>query len=36
MSAYVDGLERTDTLPGYDPAAIERALDSGRFGETRR
>lgn len=36
MSAYVDGLKRTDTLPGYDPAAIERALGSGHFGETRQ
>ena len=36
MSAYVDGLERTDNLPGYDPAAIERALGSGRFAESRQ
>ena len=31
MAAYVDRLERTGELPGYDPAAIERALAEGRF-----
>jgi hypothetical protein len=32
MAAYQDRLERTGELPGYDPEAFERALDSGRFG----
>jgi enoyl-CoA hydratase len=31
MAAYVKGLEDTGELPGYDPAAMERALESGRF-----
>jgi enoyl-CoA hydratase len=31
MAAYVEGLERTGELPGYDREAIERALDEGRF-----
>jgi enoyl-CoA hydratase/carnithine racemase len=31
MSAYVRELERTGELPGYDPAAIERAIEQGRF-----
>ena len=31
MSAYVSELERTGELPGYDPDAIERALERGRF-----
>jgi enoyl-CoA hydratase len=31
MTDYVDELERTGELPGYDPAAIERALETGRF-----
>ena len=32
MTAYLDALERTGELPGYDEAARERALESGRFG----
>ena len=31
MAAYVEGLERTGELPGYDPERIERALERGRF-----
>ena len=31
MRAYLDGLDRTGTLPGYDRATLERALASGRF-----
>ena len=31
MAAYVEGLERTGELPGYDREALERALDQGRF-----
>jgi enoyl-CoA hydratase/carnithine racemase len=31
MAAYQRGLERTGELPGYDAAALERALESGRF-----
>jgi enoyl-CoA hydratase len=31
MAAYVEGLERTGELPGYDPEALKRALDQGRF-----
>jgi enoyl-CoA hydratase len=31
MAAYLDELERTDELPGYDRATLERALDAGRF-----
>ena len=31
MAAYVERLERTGELPGYDPEAIERALSEGRF-----
>ncbi len=31
MAAYVEGFERTGELPGYDPAARERALRDGRF-----
>ena len=31
MQAYVDGLERTGELPGYDPQALERARERGRF-----
>jgi len=32
MAAYQAELEATGELPGYDPAALERALESGRFG----
>jgi enoyl-CoA hydratase len=32
MAAYVDGLEREAELPGYDPEAMRRALEAGRFG----
>jgi len=32
MAAYLDRLERTGELPGYDPAVIEQALAAGRFG----
>jgi enoyl-CoA hydratase len=32
MAAYQRGLEQTGELPGYDRAALERALESGRFG----
>jgi enoyl-CoA hydratase len=32
MAAYVEGLERDGELPGYDPEAMRRALDAGRFG----
>ena len=31
MAAYVAETERTGELPGYDPAATERALEAGRF-----
>ena len=31
MAAYVEGTERTGGLPGYDPEALERALERGRF-----
>jgi enoyl-CoA hydratase len=31
MAAYVSALERTGELPAYDRAAMERALDGGRF-----
>ena len=31
MAAYVEALERTGELPGYDTEAIGRALDRGRF-----
>jgi enoyl-CoA hydratase/carnithine racemase len=31
MAAYVDATERTGELPLYDAAAIERALEAGRF-----
>src|SRR3954447_892390 len=31
MKAYVGELERTGELPGYDPAAMGRALEVGRF-----
>jgi enoyl-CoA hydratase/carnithine racemase len=31
MQAYVDELARTGELPGYDRAAMERALEAGRF-----
>jgi enoyl-CoA hydratase len=31
MAAYVDGLERTGELPGYDAVAREQALERGRF-----
>ena len=34
MQAYVDALERTGELPGYDEAAMERALETGRFTAT--
>src|SRR4051794_8494593 len=34
MQAYVDALERTGELPGYDEAAMERALEVGRFTAT--
>ena len=32
MAAYQERLERTGELPGYDREALERALESGRFG----
>lgn len=32
MAAYVEGLERTGELPGYDPDKLERALERGLFG----
>jgi enoyl-CoA hydratase len=31
MAAYLSGLERSGELPAYDPATMERALDTGRF-----
>ena len=31
MEAYVDATERTGELPGYDPAAADRAIEEGRF-----
>ena len=31
MAAYVEGLERTGELPAYDPEALRRGLDQGRF-----
>jgi enoyl-CoA hydratase/carnithine racemase len=31
MAAYVSELERLGELPGYNPGAIERALEEGRF-----
>ncbi|MSO41480.1 MAG: enoyl-CoA hydratase/isomerase family protein [Solirubrobacterales bacterium] len=31
MAAYVDGLERSGELPAYDPEALQRALEDGRF-----
>ena len=31
MAAYVEGVERTGEMPGYDREALERALDEGRF-----
>src|SRR3954470_5976211 len=31
MQAYVDATERTGELPGYDPAAADRAQEDGRF-----
>ena len=31
MAAYVEGVERTGEMPGYDREALERALDQGRF-----
>ena len=31
MAAYVEGIEQTGDLPGYDAAALERALETGRF-----
>ena len=31
MASYLNAFERTGELPGYDPAALERALDAGRF-----
>ena len=31
MAAYVEGIERTGELPGYDREALERALERGRF-----
>jgi enoyl-CoA hydratase/carnithine racemase len=31
MAAYLSAFERTGELPGYDPAAIDRALQVGRF-----
>jgi enoyl-CoA hydratase len=31
MEAYLAEVERTGELPAYDPAAMQRALDSGRF-----
>jgi hypothetical protein len=33
MEAYLSALERTGELPGYDPAVMERVLDSGRFAD---
>jgi enoyl-CoA hydratase len=32
MAAYVDELEREGELPGYDPEAMRRAREQGRFG----
>jgi enoyl-CoA hydratase len=31
MAAYLDALERTGELPGYDRSTLERALEQGRF-----
>jgi enoyl-CoA hydratase len=31
MRAYVEATERTGDLPGYDPAALDAALERGRF-----
>jgi enoyl-CoA hydratase/carnithine racemase len=31
MAAYVAGLEASGELPGYDPEALEQALERGRF-----
>lgn len=31
MAAYLDALERTGELPGYDRAVLDRALEQGRF-----
>ncbi|TML98714.1 MAG: enoyl-CoA hydratase/isomerase family protein [Actinobacteria bacterium] len=31
MTAYLEALERTGELPGYDRAALERAVESGAF-----
>jgi enoyl-CoA hydratase len=31
MAAYLKGLEETGELPGYDPEAMKRALEKGRF-----
>jgi enoyl-CoA hydratase len=31
MAAYLSALERSGELPAYDPAAMDRALDAGRF-----
>ena len=31
MGAYLAELDRTGELPGYDPAALQQALDTGRF-----
>jgi len=31
MAAYLSALERTGELPAYDPAAMDQALDAGRF-----
>src|SRR3954454_3376945 len=31
MQAYVDATEKSGELPGYDPAAADRALEDGRF-----
>jgi enoyl-CoA hydratase len=32
MAAYVEGLERDGELPGYEPEAMRRAREAGRFG----
>jgi predicted RNase H-like HicB family nuclease len=32
MQAYLDALEESGQLPAYDPEALARALEMGRFG----
>ena len=36
MAAYVEGVERTGEMPGYDREALERALDEGRLPDAAR